>query len=418
MKGISKKRKVAKRVLNLLFVLSLIWGLMTGCGSVSDTKDGVAGKSSSQTKEGGNGKTSGGTGEWKIGFNFYNSSAYALIALRDNSIQTIEGFGGTPVAIDDETSAEKIIQDIENMISSGCDGILVWLPADQLFIPVAELCEKAKMPFVLNDKLPQDPEIIAELKANPYFVGAIGPANAIYGNSVAEFALEQGYKTCIVASGDVADPTDAPRLAVFKEKFESAGGIILEELHGSSVDMQTALENALIANPNPDFIYGTGPDFGNAACDALKGKGFDTVVLTSGLTSINLERLANPDSPMKMVNGDYWINGMLSAVIMQNYLDGTPLLDSNGQPIWYADVKPFEVSAEQFDLYQRFFLDQFMYTTDEIQQMSGANNPDFDYDAFIKVIEDYTLENRLKARFSEGKVTADEMKAAGIEIPQ
>lgn len=383
-------KRTLSRILTFILMLTLLVG--TGTGALAD-----------------------GAGQWKIGYNMFGSAAYALVALADNSKQAVGAFGGIPVMMDDEFSVEKIVQDVENMIASGCDGILIWLPAEALYPSVAQLCADAQVPFVLNDKVPEDPAIVAELKANPYFAGAIGPANAVYGASIAEYALSMGYKTCIIASADLGDPTDAPRLEVFKKVFTEGGGEILDELHAATAgDTQPQVENALIAHPNPDFIYGTGSDFGNGSSDALKGKGFDTVVMTSGLDATALSKLADPDDPMVMVNGDYWICGMLSAIILQNYLDGTPLKDANGEPVWFTDVMPFQVPAEQYDLYKKFFLDQFMYTPEEIQQFSGANNPDFNYDAFMKLISDYSLENRLLARYSDGSVTADELIAVGI----
>jgi len=419
------------------FICGLLIGIMivsvlTGCsngGKKASNNDGdkstpvsqteTSTNDSAKTEENTTGNQTGTiqAGKWKIGFNYYNGSSYALTTLRDNSKHVVDAFGGTSLAIDDERSVEKIIQDLENMISSGCDGLLVWAPADNLYPAISELCENAKIPFVLNDKIPSDPEVLAQLKANHYCVGAIGPDNAAYGIAVAQYALDNGYKTCIIASGDIADPTDAPRIAAFKEIFTSNGGTILEELHSSNADeSQNQLENAFIVNPNPDFIYATGPDYCNAATNALGGKGYKTVILTSGLDTNTLDRLVDPENPVCMTVGDYWICGMFSAIIMQNYLDGTPLLQEDGKPIWYDKVAPFPVSDKAYDLYKKFFIEQFAYTPDEIRQMSGANNPEFNYNKFVEIIKDYSLESVLMRRYQEGKITAEEMRAAGFDV--
>jgi ABC-type sugar transport system substrate-binding protein len=398
-----------KMKMNKIFILPLMIAIIgvSGCAKKdTDTTGAAKGAPSSAAAP----------GKWKIGYNCLITSSYVLVTLGDNSKYVIKAFGGEPFVLDDEGSIEKMIQDFENMIMSGCDGILVWLPVEQLYTTVSDMCKEAKVPFVLTDKVPSDPAIVAEIKSNPYFAGAIGPANDVYGIAIAEYALSKGYKNCIIASSLVGDPTDDPKIKAFRSVFEAAGGVVLEETHSENTPAQGIIENALIAHPNPDFIYGTGPDYLNAASDALRNKGFKTVVMGSGLDKTSLDRLADPTSPVAMINGDYWISGMLSAIIMQNYLDGTPLKDSAGEPVWFENILPFEVPASQYGLYQKYFLDQFCFTDEEIRRFSGINNPEFDYNAFLQLIDDYSLVNRLKARHREGLITDEEMKAAGIDL--
>lgn len=418
-------RKI-KRLLCVLLVITLFSSLFVGCGKSSTdntTNDKKETTTTSENKEtttensDTTQETTGSTeGKYKIGYNFYGSNSYALLSLANNSKVVIDAFGNEGIGISDEYQVEKIVQDVENMISAGVDGLIIWLPAESLYLTVADMCKEAKVPFVLNDKIPSDPSIVAELKANPYFAGAVSPANAVYGEAIAKYALNQGLKTCIISSSGVGDPSDTPRLEAFKEIFTASGGQILSELHSSAADeAQSQIEDALIANPDPDFIYGVGSDFGIAAVSALENAGNTrAIVLTSGLDKAALELLGN--SSLKMVNGDFWIAGMLSAVVLQNYLDGTPLKDHDGNPVWIDSILPFEVPAEKYDLYKRFFLDEYCYSADEIRQMSGKYNPDFNYDAFLKVIEDYSLDNRLIAKYKEGKVTKDELTAVGINV--
>lgn len=362
--------------------------------------------------------TSSGTSDsnYTVGYNYFGSGSYALLSLANNSQIVIDAFGNKSIAMDDEFSIEKIVQDIENMISSGVDGLIVWLPAESMYTTIADMCAKAKIPFVLNDKIPSDESIIAALKANPYFVGAVSPANAVYGQRIAEYALERGFMTCITASAGVGDPSDAPRLEAFTEAYIAGGGKIFTDLHADNADSaQGQIEDALIANPDVDFVYGVGSDYGIAACSALENMGIDARVLTSGLDSGALDLLKD-GRYMEMVNGDFWVCGMLSAVVLQNYLDGTPLKDGDGNAVWIDNVMPFEVSVDKIDLYNRFFIDEYCYSNEEIKQMSGKYNADFEYNAFLKIIEEYNLENRLRAKYEAGKVTDEELSVVGITV--
>lgn len=398
-----KRNKVVNLLIVLVMCLSIVF---TGCSS----------------KESEGSKVDTGVEEvadtYKIGLNYMTSSSYVLVTLRDNSVKVIEGFGGEALAIDDEASPEKIISDIENLISAGCNGVIVWALTDEMFLPISELCERAKVPFVLNDKVPIDEEILKTLKENPYFAGGIGPANDVYGESAADYAIAKGYKTCIISSGDVADPTDAPRIKAFRAKYEAAGGKVLTEINSTLSDMQDKADNMLIANPNPDFVYAVGPDYSNAACDALaKYPDFDTVVLSSGLDRSSLDRLADKNSPLKFVNGDNWVAGSYSAVVLQNWLDGTPFLDEKGESIVFTNIMPFSVPAEKYDLFKKFFIDEFMFTETEINNMSQTNNPDFTYEVFVEKMTNFSLDSVVLQRYADGKVTNAELEAAGIEKP-
>lgn len=407
-----------KKITAVLLAAAAVTGLLAGCGNNASSSKTPETQQSSAAESGGESQTTGTTaaGQWKIGYNYYNGSSYGLATLRDNVSHVVDAFGGTSLAIDDERSVEKIIQDLENMIASGCDGILVWSPADNIYPAISQLCKDAKIPFVLCDKIPSDPDVLAQLKENPYCVGAVGPDNSVYGQVVAQYAVDNGYKTCMIASGDIADPSDAPRIAAFKEVFQNAGGTIVEEIHVSNAtEAQAAIENAFVVNPDPDFIYGTGPDYAKGASNALNGKGYNTAILTSGLDTTTLDMLVDENNPTVLTIGDYWVCGTYAAVILQNYLDGTPLTQPDGSPIWYSQVPPFTVTDRTYELYKKFFIDEYCFTDEELRGMSGANDPEFNYDSFVKIIEEHSLDNVLKKRYEEGRVTAEELRAAGYD---
>ena len=325
-----------------------------------------------------------------VGYNFFGSGSYALLSLANNSDYCIQYMGDTPMGRDDNFQVEQIIADVENMINAGCDGLLIWLPAEDLYPTISEICEKNETPFVLNDKIPTNPDILATLEANPYYVGAIGPANAIYGEAIADYAIEQGYKTVLVATATIGDPTDTPRLEAFQEKFEAAGGEILDILNCENIDDGTTkIENSLIVN-EPDFIYGTGSDFGIAAVNALNNSGESITVVTSGLDKQALEY--EKDGKIQMINGDFWVCGYYAAVLLEAYLHGNQMLDADGKVPYIDDVVPFEVPADKYDLYVEVFLDNTPYSQEETEALVSGT-----YDEFLESLYSYSLEERAAA---------------------
>lgn len=413
-----KMKKLTKFLAMTLAVVTLTASL-SACGTDSGNKDanapaeenvapdpdaagGDENKGAADSEEANNagdnegnegGEDSAPTGDgFKIGYNYFGSGSYALLSLANNSKFVIEACGGEAVGMDDEFNVEKIVQDVENLISSGCEGLIIWLPAESMYETVADICANAKVPFVLNDKIPSDPAIVEKLINNEYFAGAVAPANAEYGSILGQWAVDQGFKKCLISGPAAGDVTDTPRIEAFRKVFEEAGGTVVDELHADSADAALPqCENALTANPDVDLVYGSGSDFGIAACQALQNMQLNAKVITSGLDTEALNLLED-GTYMQVVNGDYWVCGTFAAVILQNYLSGNPLKDADGKPIWIDNVMPFSVPAEEYDLYKQCFLDSSCYSEEEINAMIGIT-----YDEFVEIVNSYSLDERLKA---------------------
>lgn len=400
-----------KRMVSVIFVAALTAIMSMGCGSgkednaVIETGAAEADTAKEETGEDG----------YSIGINCFGSSSYALVTLANNSVKVFDVYGDKTSVSDDNFQIDKLVQDVENLIASGIDGLVVWLPADNLYENIVDLCEKNEIPFVLNDKIPSDETIAAMIKENPYFAGAISPANAVYGAQIAEYALEQGYKTCIVTSSSIGDASDSPRLEAFKETFEAGGGEIVEELHSDNGDIAHGqIEDALIANPDIDFIYGVGSDYGIAACGVLENQGrTDVAVMTSGLDSEAINLLESEQ--LEVLSGDNWVSGMISAVLLRNFIDGNALKDADGNVPYVTDIQPFALNTDQIALFRKCFIDNFCYSEDELNQMLVKNNAEFNYDSFMEIVNSYSFEERAKALGEAGVVTEDELTAAGIK---
>lgn len=349
----------------------------------------------------------------KIGYNYFGTGGYSLAVLANQTQIVLDACGDESVSADDQFSVETLIKDIENLCAAGCDGVVVWMPAEPLYAKIVEICENAGVYFVLNDKVPASPEVKDLVTSSEYFAGACAPANAVYGEILANYALEQGWKTCITTSSAEGDATDQPRLDAFKAAFEAGGGKILAELHSeTTADSLPAAQDALVANDEPDFIYGVGSDYAINACTALADyPNYGTKVISSGLDKDALALLNDENSPLVMLNGDNWICGMFSAIMLQNALEGNMLKDAEGNVIWVEDVMPFEVSPEKYPLFEKYVINESTYTTEEIQAMVGIT-----YDEMMEIIDNYNLDNRLMAKYEAGIISAEEMTAAGYTV--
>lgn len=346
-----------------------------------------------------------------IGYNFFGPGAFALLTLANNSDYVITDMGDTPLAVSDNFQVEQIVADVENMCSAGCDGVLIWLPVDALFTTIGEICARYEVPFALADKFPTDPAILEELRQNPYFIGGVSSDNVAYGKGMAEYAIEKGYKTCLISTSSIGDPSDTPKIDAFREVFEAGGGEILDILYSeTSTDAQAKLESSLIIN-NPEIIYGPGSDYGIAAVGALDTMQMtgDVSVLTSGLDLkvLDLEK----EGKIELVTGDYYIAGYFTAILMEAYLRGNQLLDEDGNVPVLTNIPPFEVSMDKYDLFQAVFMDNNCYSAAETQALVSGS-----YEDFVQAIQDFSIENRAKAKVAEGTIDAALLEEAGISI--
>lgn len=333
----------------------------------------------------------------KVGQNIFGYGSVALSTLANNQKYVIEANGDTVNEISDDFQTDKMVSDIENLCAAGCDGILMWLVADNMYSSAIEICDRYGVPYAFPDKVPV--ALKEQCLADEYFAGAVGPDNAAYGKQAAEYALEKGCSKAIIHMGTPGDPTDTPRVEAFQETFEAGGGEILAVINSATNDViQADIENTYLANPDVDVIYGTGSDYGIAGANVLQMQGNDTcLVVTSGFDTAALEMFEA--GQIDYLSGDYWISGTMAAIALENYLDGNPLKDADGNSPWLDAIAPFELTQdnpEDYDALVANFIEQQPYSEEEIVNMNAVNNADFNYDAFVETIEKYSLEDRAK----------------------
>jgi ribose transport system substrate-binding protein len=348
--------------------------------------------------------------KFKIGFNNYLKGFYALDILENNAKFATESFGNEFVAVNDEGKTEKVVQNVQNLISSGANGIVFFGIVDTLFPVVSKMCEKAKVPFVVYDHLPSDKSLEA-LKNNPYFVGAVGEHDYDAGYPIGEYAAKQGLKKAILVTGKRGDTTHEARVKGFTEAFTKAGGQVLDIGWGNNSlsDALQKAEDLITAHPDIDCIYGTGGDFGLGALQALKKHpNVKAKMFVTDLDPGVLDGLEKND--IAAANGAHWVNAGFSVALLQNYLTGHQLKDKDGKaPI--VTVPILVLPSNQEKLYKQFWIDNQPFSQDEIKTLSGSN---VTLDSFQNVLTNYSIKERLLQKLKEGKITEKELSDVGI----
>ena len=185
---------------------------------------------------------------------------------------------------------------------------------------------------------------------------------------------------------------------------------------GEANGEQQACDNMLAAFPEADSFYCTGEDFTLQAMNIIAKTPLDHEVKVYG-TDLNptlLESLQN--GSLAACSGANWVTALFSAVLLENTMDGHKLTDEEGKAPFINNVKIVTVPAECADLYQKFFIDENPYEEDEIKNLMYKYNSDVTLNDVTETIDNYSLEDRLIAKYNAGKVTKEELEAVGIEV--
>ena len=357
-----------------------------------------------------------------IGINNWFTGVYSLDVLVDNAEFALGICGDSVVEYNNEGNAEKVISDMENMISAGVDGIL-WLGMfENNFVSGPKIPNDAKTWFAFYDKIPSGADVLQNVREMEYFAGGVGTGNYAAGKIMAETALADGCTKALLAAAEIGDPTTDARVAGFVETFEAGGGTMLSVTRTATGEANGELqvcENMLAAFPEADALYCTGQAFTLGALSAVSKAGVQDQVKVYGtdLDPNLLEYLK--DGSLAACCGGHWTSALFTTVLLMNAMDGHVMLDDDGLPVVLNEETgvPFiSVPSKYAELYQRFFIDENPYEEEELKALLYRYNPDVTVDDLKETVQSYTIENRLLAKYAAGKITAEELEAVGISV--
>lgn len=361
--------------------------------------------------------TTGEAKKYKIGLNNLFKGGYALDIIEASAKDAVTIAGSDFFSVNDELKVDKVPQDVQSLIAAGSNGVMVFCVIENLFPVIAQNCKDGKTPFVFYDKIPAEAATRTALKDNDYFVGGVGSQNYQAGKAIGEKAVADGCKSAIIIAAQQGDPTHEPRIQGFTDVFVAAGGKVLGISKGGTgiADYGNKADDLLTANPTTDCIYGSGGDFAQGGILGLQNHPeIKAKVYATDLDPTLMEKLKSGD--LAAANGGHFVNGMFTACLLINYLDGHPILDASGEAPIYENLPIVVLPAEWADLYERFWMKQQPYSEAEVKKLLWRYNKDVNYDTFNDMIGKYSIEERLNAKLKEGAVTEAELKAAGVPI--
>ncbi|MGI6333365.1 MAG: sugar ABC transporter substrate-binding protein [Saccharofermentanales bacterium] len=361
-------KKYSIVLIAILVITALIVGCSNAPGTTAPAKDQV----------------------FTIGYNNLGQGVPALDLIEAEGRYVNTVLGNKFTVVNNEFQADKLQKDIQSLISSGVHGIMLfgWVPTA---IPgISDMCQQAKIPFVIFDQIPRDEEQKAYLSKNPYYVGSVGIDNTTSAANIAKIAAEK-YKTALIIGGAVGDIVHDARFAGFRQAFEKAGGTILGEAHCSDPSEATAKgEDLLAAHPEAECIYALTGDFATGMITALGNKKLEIPIFASDIVAASLEDINS--GKIEVGQGGCSIATSMAAVLLQNYLDGHSIKTPEGQAPYFGNIVLFEVRAKDTADYKKYFVDGNPFTEDQIKSLSYRYNEKVDYSTYMDFIKNYSID--------------------------
>lgn len=334
-----------------------------------------------------------------IGFPFLTNSTEPTVVSIVNNIQTaVEAAGGELIVVNTDFTADGLINNINDLISRGVDGIVFMPAADSMLPTVDQLCTKAGIPYTTIFRNINDVQIKAQILASEYYAGGCYEDDVTCAHNVTKTLAEMGVTNICVINIAKGDSSSDLRDQGIANGAKETGINILNTTYGlfQQTDMTKTVESFIAAYPEMDGIIIAG-----TYCQGA------LPILEKSLADHNLSgkvKVGRIDFDSSM--GDYLKNGsfhvayggqqqidpLLSSLILVNRVMGTPLADKPSiLQVNYLKLTTYEQSQ---DFLTYFVGNTPVFSTDEIKaNLLKAFNPNVDESAFMQTINTFSIDD-------------------------
>ena len=389
--------KKAKKILAIILCLSLAMALMASCAkdSGNDTTRGDASASpadtgTSPTDSEASSDSSGGD-SYDIGFQVWGAGVPILDSFGDAVEWCLTTLGHTYTRASDDFSADKELQNAQNFIAAGKDGIMIQLSAGPVLNQVAKECAEKKIPLATYITIGDDPDIENLSKANEYWVGACDSQLVLDGELVAQYALDAGCTKAVIIGGNIGDNSQDQRQNGFTRVFEEGGGTVLMAARCTdNSEAPTKAEDMLAANPDADCLYAMVGDYVEGSMLAMENLNrTDKIKVFMSCVDANSAGYIK-EGKILCGNDGISLGAYIASTMMINFLDGHPIKDTNGNSPRFS-AKPIKVDASNVDTYLEIFYSSNPAIKPVNQKMLESllwrNNPDVTYQTYLDLLD-------------------------------
>ena len=381
-----KMKTIFKKITATMLAATMAVG-MSACGSNAGTTN-----TSSSDSSGSSGTTAEAGGETtaavdnsdiKIGVSIWSSTDVLGSQCKLILDAAAEALGVQVQYVDQGHVSEKVTASVEQLVAAGCQGIIICNSSDTEMTSAIKTCNDNKVYLaqffrIISEENSAD--IYQAAKDSPYYIGAVHEDEPANGEALVNILLEKGDRNIGLIGWEQGDATWLGRWEGYQagvdkwnESHPDDQAALSEPQYAGTTSEggSKAAEALMAADPNLDALIPAGgggdPLQGAIAAVERAGKTQDIDIVSTDFLPDLGDRLAN--GSMAGESGGHYCDPLIAFMMVYNAVKG----NYSGFEGKFEDVAfpyLYVSSSDDYASYEKYFVDQLPYTSDELVEMS------------------------------------------------
>lgn len=364
-------KRVLKKVTAALLAATMVVGL-AACGNGGSSDD----KSSKSSK----------SGKVKIGVSIWSSTDVLGSQCKKMLDAAAKALDVEVQYVDQGHVSEKVTASVEQLAAAGCQGIIICNSSDTEMTSAIKTCNDNKVYLaqffrVISKK--DSADIYKAAKDSAYYIGAVHEDEPENGAELVKILLDKGDRNIGLIGWEQGDATWLGRWEGYKagvDKWNEAHPDDPAQLSEpqyagtTSEGGSKAAEALMAADPNLDALIPAGgggdPLQGAIAAVERAGKTQDIDIVSTDFLPDLGDRLEN--GSMAGESGGHYCDPLIAFMMVYNAIKGNYTgFAGNFEDVSFPYL--YVSSAEDYQAYEKYFVDQLPYTSDELVEMSNLD---------------------------------------------
>lgn len=380
-----KLKTIFKKVTAAALAATMVVG-MAACGSGSETASSSDSAASSSGTEAAATPAVTDNSKIKIGVSIWSSTDVLGSQCKLILDAAADALGVEVQYVDQGHVSEKVTASVEQLVAAGCQGIIICNSSDTEMTSAIKTCNDngvylAQFFRIISETNSAD--IYQAAKDSAYYIGAVHEDEPANGEALVNILLDKGDRDIGLIGWEQGDATWLGRWEGYKagvDKWNEAHPDDPAQLSEpqyagtTSEGGSKAAEALMAADPNLDALIPAGgggdPLQGAIAAVERAGKTQDIDIVSTDFLPDLGDRLEN--GSMAGESGGHYCDPLIAFMMVYNAIKGnyTGFAD-NFEDVSFPYL--YVSSAEDYQAYEKYFVDQLPYTSDELVEMSNLD---------------------------------------------
>ncbi len=395
-----------KRLVSIILSLLMVGSTLMGCASTQTASTAAAPAAAAADTKADSGAAAdtsapAADGQIKIGVSIWSSTDVLGSQCKMIIDEAAAALGVQVQYVDQGHVSEKVTASVEQLCAAGCQGIIICNSSDTEMASAIKTCNDngvylAQFFRIISQENSAD--IYQAAVDSEYYVGAVHENEPENGEKLVQILLDKGDRNIGLIGWEQGDATWLGRWEGYKagvEKWNAAHpddqAVLSEPQYAgtSSEGGSKAAEALMSANPDLDALIPAGgggdPLQGAIAAVERAGKTNEIDIVSTDFLPDLGERLAN--GSMAGESGGHYCDPLFAFMAVYNAVKGN-YSDFGGK---FEDIKfpyLYVASPDDYKDYEKYFVDQLPYTSDELVEMSKLDMEGLKAKAAALSIED------------------------------